>query len=221
MKILLIDNYDSFTYNLADYLARAGAELLILRNDAFELNDSRFPNLDGVVLSPGPSTPENAGLLMPFIKQFENQLPMLGVCLGFQALGIHFGAELVKSGVPVHGKSSEIVCQPHAMYESIPQRHRVGRYHSLRLENIPDVLSVISETSDGIPMAFAHRTKPIWAVQYHPEAVLTEYGMPFIRNWMQSVKILADERFWLIFCFTCNYASAGFSFKQTFRFEAF
>lgn len=188
MKILLIDNYDSFTYNLADYLARAGAELLILRNDAFELEDPRFKNMDGVVLSPGPSTPENAGMLMPFIQQFESQLPMLGVCLGFQALGIHFGAKLSKAQVPVHGKSSEIVCEPHAMYADIPQRHRVGRYHSLRLVDIPEELKVISETHDGIPMAFAHQKKPIWAVQYHPEAVLTEYGMPFIRNWMQTVK---------------------------------
>jgi len=188
LKILLIDNYDSFTFNLADYLARAGAELLILRNDAFEMDDPRFSDTDAVVLSPGPSKPKNAGQLMPFIEHFVGQKPMLGVCLGFQALGIHFGAQLVPSDIPVHGKSSEIDCTAHPMYAGIPRRHRVGRYHSLRLTSLPETLQITAQTKDEIPMAFAHKHFPIWAVQYHPEAVLSEFGLPFIRNWMNLVK---------------------------------
>jgi len=188
LKILLLDNYDSFTFTLADYLARAGAALLILRNDAFSLEDSRLLEMDGIVLSPGPSKPENAGLLMPFVERFAEQKPILGVCLGFQALGIHFGAALELAAVPVHGKSSEITCESHSMYKGIPSRHRVGRYHSLRLSTIPDTLQITAQTQDGIPMAFAHRKHSIWAVQYHPEAVLTEFGLPFIRNWMNLVK---------------------------------
>lgn len=188
LKILLIDNYDSFTFNLADYLARAGAELLILRNDAFELDDPRFLEMDAAVLSPGPSVPDKAGLLMPFVQRFSEKLPILGVCLGFQALGIHFGAKLEQSAVPVHGKSSEISCLEHPMYAGIPNRHRVGRYHSLRLSSMPDSLQITAQTKDEIPMAFAHHKLAIWAVQYHPEAVLTEFGLPFIRNWMNMVK---------------------------------
>lgn len=166
--------------------------MLILRNDAFSLDDPRILEMDGVVLSPGPSSPENAGLLMPFIERYAEQLPILGVCLGFQALGIHFGAKLIQSSVPVHGKSSEINCSEHRMYEGIPSRHRVGRYHSLRLEQLPEELKLTATTQDDIPMAFAHEKLAIWAVQYHPEAVLSEFGLPFIRNWIKLVKESRD-----------------------------
>lgn len=189
LRIILLDNYDSFTYNLADYLAQAGAKIKVLRNDAFVLNELDISHVDGVVLSPGPSTPEKSGLLMPFIEKFADSKPFLGVCLGFQALGLHFGARLVHGREPVHGKSSEIECMAHSMYAHIPLRHRVGRYHSLCLADMPDSLLLTASTKDDkVPMAFAHKTLPIWAVQYHPEAIYTEFGLQFIRNWVNSLK---------------------------------
>lgn len=188
MKILLLDNYDSFTFNLADYLFQSGADVDVVRNDQFSLDTLEIDGYSGVLVSPGPSTPENAGLLMPFIEKFAEKAPILGVCLGFQALGIHYGARLIQGKEPVHGKSSEITCIQHAMYTGIPLRHRVGRYHSLCLENIPECLLLTASTSDGVPMAFAHKTLAIWGVQYHPEAVYTEFGLLFIRNWVNSLK---------------------------------
>lgn len=188
MKILLLDNYDSFTYNLADYLFRTGVEVHVVRNDQFSFSTLDISPYSGVLLSPGPSTPENAGLLMPFIEKFAGQLPILGVCLGFQALGIFYGARLVRGREPVHGKSSEIHCDEHTMYIGIPLRHHVGRYHSLCLENIPDCLLLTARTADGVPMAFAHKSLPVWGVQYHPEAIYTEFGLQFIRNWVNSLK---------------------------------
>lgn len=189
MKILLIDNYDSFTYNLADYISRCGVEVVILRNNVFNIEEIKLSDFDGVVLSPGPSIPENAGLLMPFIQRFATDIPILGVCLGFQALGIHFGARLVRGEVPVHGKSSEIVCLAHMMYQDIPSRHQVARYHSLCLTDLPNCLLITAQTREGIPMAFAHQSLPIWGVQYHPEAVLSEFGLHFIRNWVEMLKL--------------------------------
>lgn len=188
MKILLLDNYDSFTYNLADYLSRSGTEVEIVRNDAFSVETMDIRSFSGVVISPGPSTPEKAGMLMPFLKKFSDEIPILGVCLGFQAIGVHFGARLIRGKEPVHGKSSEISCIQHPMYAHIPLRHRVGRYHSLCLEAIPHSLTLTATTADGVPMAFAHKSLPIWAVQYHPEAVYTEFGLQFIRNWVNSLK---------------------------------
>jgi anthranilate synthase component 2 len=188
LKILLLDNYDSFTYNLADYLARSGARVEVIRNDMFSVDTLNLETFSGVVISPGPSTPEKAGALMPFLGKFSDRIPILGVCLGFQALGMHFGAHLVHGKEPVHGKSSEITCIEHPMYARIPHRHRVGRYHSLCLEDIPECLVLTASTNDGVPMAFAHRSLPIWAVQYHPEAVYTEFGLQFIRNWVNSLK---------------------------------
>ncbi|HCS19777.1 MAG TPA: aminodeoxychorismate/anthranilate synthase component II [Bacteroidetes bacterium] len=186
--MLLLDNYDSFTYNLADYLFRSGAEVDVLRNDQFSLEALQIERFAGVMISPGPSTPENAGLLMPFLEKYADQIPVLGVCLGFQALGILYGASLTAGREPVHGKSSEINCITHAMYEGIPLRHRVGRYHSLCLDNMPDCLELTASTADAVPMAFAHRSLPIWGVQYHPEAVYTEFGLRFIQNWVNSLK---------------------------------
>lgn len=188
MKILLLDNYDSFTYNLADYLHRSGADVEVIRNDQFSLETLQITAYSGVLISPGPSTPENAGLLMPFLEKYTDRIPVLGVCLGFQALGIHFGARLIRGKEPVHGKSSEISCIQHPMYQGIPLRHRVGRYHSLCLDEIPGSLLLTASTTDQVPMAFAHRTLPIWGVQYHPEAVYTEFGLQFIRNWVNSLK---------------------------------
>lgn len=188
MKILLLDNYDSFTYNLADYLIRSGVEVEVIRNDQFSLETLELTPFSGVLISPGPSTPENAGLLMPFLEKFAERIPVLGVCLGFQALGIYYGARLIRGREPVHGKSSEITCIQHPMYANIPLRHRVGRYHSLCLENIPDCMVLTANTADGVPMAFAHKSLPIWGVQYHPEAVYTEFGLRFIQNWVNSLK---------------------------------
>jgi anthranilate synthase component 2 len=185
VKVLLFDNYDSFTYNLADYLITEGAELLVIRNDEYPPEEWDNMSFDAAVLSPGPSSPDKAGHLMKFIANWHTRKPLLGVCLGFQALGVHFGAELQHAAQPVHGKTSRIHCQEHPMYEGIPLSHDVCRYHSLRLGPIPDDLQTTAETAEGIPMAFAHRKLPVWAVQYHPEAILTEHGHAYIRNWIK------------------------------------
>lgn len=191
VNILLFDNYDSFTYNLADYLSMAGASLQVIRNDDYTAEQLSQLSFDAAVLSPGPSTPLNAGQLMPFIETWCKDKPMLGVCLGFQALGMHFGAELTHSKLPVHGKTSTIRCTAHAMYEGIPVSHKVCRYHSLQLADLPGSLELTAVTGDGLPMAFSHREFPIWAVQYHPEAILTEYGHEYIRNWMKMARARA------------------------------
>lgn len=188
MKILLIDNYDSFTYNLVDYLGRLGAELEVVRNDEFDLAGLELGRYQGVVISPGPSTPPNAGLLMPFIDAHIERIPILGVCLGFQAIGLHFGADLIESPVPFHGKRTEIICAAHPMYKGIPATHKVGRYHSLCLRNLPDILEVTAQTLDGLVMSFSHRALPVWGVQYHPESILTEHGLIFLNNWLQFIK---------------------------------
>lgn len=184
MKIFLLDNFDSFTYNLVDYLHRCGAEVVVKRNNE-DCGD--LSGYDGIVLSPGPSIPENSGNLNQVISDYFGKVPMLGVCLGFQAIGQFLGAKLCRLEHPVHGKKSEISCVAHPMYLRIPERHFVARYHSLYLKNLPECLELTAETRDKIPMAFAHKELPVWGVQYHPEAVLSEYGLIFIKNWLKSL----------------------------------
>lgn len=188
MKILLLDNYDSFTYNLYDYLLQTGAECQVLRNDALPL--SAFERLDfqAIVFSPGPKRPADAGLMPALIKRLHDRVPMLGICLGHQAIGEFFGAKLVKAKVPMHGKTTEIRHFNHPLFAEIPERFIVMRYHSLLLESLDGTpLRCIAETEDGEIMALAHRTLPLTGVQFHPESILTEHGLQMLRNWVKTM----------------------------------
>lgn len=188
MKILLLDNYDSFTYNLYDYLLQTGVECRVLRNDALPL--AAFENLefDAIVFSPGPKRPADAGLMLPFIERFYDRIPMLGICLGHQAIGAFFGAKLVKANVPMHGKTTAIRHTGHPLFKGIPTQFTVMRYHSLLLESLDSTpLNCIATTDDGEIMALEHRNLPIVGVQFHPESILTEYGLKMLRNWVGMI----------------------------------
>lgn len=182
--LLLIDNYDSFSHILADLLRQTGEELLVIRNDVSlpELEQIEF---NGLILSPGPGRPENAGNLMQIFEKYYTQVPVMGVCLGHQAIGEFFGAKLVKSKIPIHGKVYQVKkSKPHFLTDSLPDQFNVTRYHSLQLEDLPESLEVILETENGEIMAMAHRELPILGIQYHPEAYLTEYGLDLVKNWV-------------------------------------
>jgi len=188
MKILLLDNYDSFTYNLYDYLLQTGSECLVLRNDALSL--AAFEQLDfqAIVLSPGPKRPADAGLMPALIERLHDRVPMLGICLGHQALGEFFGAKLVKAKIPMHGKTTEIRHNGHPLFANIPKRFTVMRYHSLLLESLDDTpLECLAKTDDGEIMALAHRTLPLLGVQFHPESILTEHGLQLLKNWVNTI----------------------------------
>ena len=193
MKLLVVDNVDSFTYMLVDYLAQAGADCRVVRNNEPR---SHFINqaMDGVVLSPGPGTPRMAGRLMDVIDYYHRRLPMLGVCLGHQALGEFFGATLVSAVRPMHGKVSPIEVQPtDVLFAGLPERFSVTRYHSLILQDLPDSLESTAMTALGEVMAMRHRTLPVWGVQFHPEAVLTEFGVKMLANWIDFIKFKAAQ----------------------------
>ena len=187
-KILLVDNYDSFTYNLYDYLLRLGVACEVVRNDAMTLQEFKSLTFDGLMLSPGPKTPRDAGHLMALIEYFFDKKPILGVCLGHQALGEFFGAALIRATVPVHGKTSRIFTVKHPIFDGLPADFEVMRYHSLILKNLENTdLKAIATTSEGEIMALCHRRLPIWGVQFHPESILTEHGLPMLSNWVKSL----------------------------------
>lgn len=185
--ILLLDNYDSFTYNLCDYLLQTGVNCHVLRNDAFRLDELDLRTVDGIVLSPGPKKPEDAGLMMSLIEKYHRDKPMLGVCLGHQALGAFFGARLSKANEPMHGKTSQITHNGHWLFKDIPTRFEVMRYHSLLLDSLPDVLQPIAISENGELMALAHQSLPLTGVQFHPESILTAHGLRLIQNWVDSI----------------------------------
>lgn len=185
--LLLIDNFDSFSHILADLIRQTGEELLILRNDA-KLSDLEAIDFRGLILSPGPGIPGQSGNLMEILGKYHGRVPVLGVCLGHQAIGEFFGAELVKSETPVHGKVHKIrKTKPHFFTQNLPEKFSVTRYHSLQLKNLPDCLESILETESGEIMGIAHRALPILGIQYHPEAHLTEYGLELVSSWLERV----------------------------------
>lgn len=186
MKILLLDNYDSFTYNLYDYLLQAGAECQVLRNDALSIQAFERLDFEAIVFSPGPKRPADAGLMPLLIERLHRRVPMLGICLGHQAIGEFFGARLVKASVPMHGKTTQIRHNGHPLFRDIPERFSVMRYHSLLLESLDDTpLECIAATDDGEIMALAHRHLPITGVQFHPESILTAHGLQLLKNWVE------------------------------------
>lgn len=183
--LLLIDNFDSFSHILADLLRQTGEELTVVRNDSLLEELFHLP-INGLVLSPGPGIPECAGNLLNILAHFYDKVPVLGVCLGHQAIGEFFGAKLVKNAVPTHGKVHPIrKVNGHVLTGSLPEEFRVTRYHSLQLAELPEELSVLLETMSGEIMAIAHRKLPILGIQYHPEAYLTEFGLELVNNWVK------------------------------------
>jgi len=187
--VLLIDNFDSFTHNLADYVRQCGAEVTVVRNNA-PLPDLESGVFQSVILSPGPQTPRLAGNLPSIVERCVHRLPVLGVCLGHQALGEYFGAALGRAAYPMHGKVSRVVRENDPLFEGLPAAFGVVRYHSLILEGLPPVLESIARTEDGELMALRHRYLPVRGIQFHPEAALTEYGLEMIRNWLNFARVL-------------------------------
>ncbi len=187
MRILLIDNYDSFTYNLVDLLQVCGAQCIVVKNDTIAVENIVNLPIDGIVLSPGPKRPENAGITNAAILAFAGKLPILGICLGHQAIGEFLGYKLVKAKKPRHGKTSQIQLTAHFLYENIPSSIRVMRYHSLLLDAVKDE-HVLASSETGEPMAIADSTGYLCGIQYHPESILSEYGEQTLKNWLAFVK---------------------------------
>ena len=187
--ILIYDNYDSFTYNLLDYVQQLGAKTVVVRNDRLHLDELKTHDIKGIILSPGPGRPYQAGNMMELIKHaIEKQIPILGICLGHQAIAEYFGAQLVKAKLPMHGKTSLIKHNGHLSFLGIPIEFTAMRYHSLIVENIDHtILLPTAGTHAGELMAFAHPTQIIWGLQFHPESVGTPYGKTIIANWLKAL----------------------------------
>lgn len=185
--ILLIDNFDSFTHNLQDYLLRFHKDVLTVRYNDLEALSWRNKTFDGIVISPGPGHPKEYPDLFAILEHFEGRIPILGVCLGHQAIGLHYGGRLTKAKIPMHGKVSDIVHQDSRLYLQVPTPTQVTRYHSLVLTQLPACLQITSHTLAGEVMSLEHIDKPIWGLQYHPEALLTEYGEKVIENFTNIV----------------------------------
>ncbi len=181
--LLLIDNYDSFTYNLVDYLCQLQVEVKVFRNSETLEEVSRF-NYKGVILSPGPGVPESSGNLLKILRYFAGSHPILGICLGHQAIGSMYGARIVRAGKPMHGKISKIRVEDDYLFNNMPDQLEIVRYHSLILDNLPACLKIIARTSEGEIMAIRHENLNIRGLQFHPEAFLTQYGFDMIRNWI-------------------------------------
>ncbi|MBX2843266.1 MAG: aminodeoxychorismate/anthranilate synthase component II [Flammeovirgaceae bacterium] len=187
--ILLLDNFDSFTYNLVDYFAQLGVECKVMRND-LPLEEITRNEYAGIVLSPGPGIPEKSGNLLKVIQHYYQSHSILGICLGHQALGEFFGGSLHKAIKPMHGKVSEITCEDDEMFKDIPREFNIVRYHSLVVDKFPNDLKITAFTKEKEIMAMKHKNLPIWSVQYHPEAVLTEFGLKLLENWVNRFYII-------------------------------
>ena len=184
-KVLVVDNYDSFVFNLVQYLGQLGAKTTVVRND--EISVEAALDYDGVLISPGPGTPEAAGISIAMIKFCaEKKIPLFGVCLGHQAIGVAFGATVSRAPELMHGKTSEIIHNREGVYANLPSPFTATRYHSLAIERdtVPDELQITGQTEGGIVMSVRHRTLPIEGVQFHPESVLTEHGHAMLANWL-------------------------------------
>jgi len=184
-RILVVDNYDSFVFNLVQYLGQIGAECTVLRNDEVKIEDAS--NFDGVLISPGPGTPEEAGVSIALVKYCaDHKIPLFGVCLGHQAIGVAFGATVSRAPELLHGKTSVVTHTNKGVLADLPSPLTVTRYHSLAIEpsTMPDELEVICATDSGVVMGIQHTSLPISGVQFHPESVLTEHGHQTLGNWL-------------------------------------
>ena len=184
--ILVIDNYDSFTYNLVHYLNELGAETVVVRNDAISVQDALALKPEAVLLSPGPCTPDQAGICLALIAAAPDDLPILGVCLGHQSIGQAMGGEVVRAKALMHGKTSPIHHAGKGVFAGLSNPFTATRYHSLSVkrETLPDVLEITARTDDGESMGFSHRTRPLHGVQFHPESIATEGGHQLLANFL-------------------------------------
>jgi para-aminobenzoate synthetase component II len=185
--ILLLDNYDSFTYNLAQYLGQMGQTLAVRRNDQITLDEIAELRPERILISPGPCTPQEAGISIPLIQRFAGEIPILGVCLGHQAIGAAFGGRVIRAKKLMHGKTSEIEHDGRGVFEKLPKPFTATRYHSLIVERetLPAELEISAETDDGVIMGLRHRKLRVEGVQFHPESVLTTSGFDLLRNFLK------------------------------------
>ena len=186
--LLMLDNYDSFTYNLVQYLGELGADVRVFRNDAITVEDVARLAPTQIVVSPGPCTPSEAGISVPLIRHFAGRIPILGVCLGHQAIGQAFGGRIVRAQRVMHGKLSPVMHDGRGVFAGIPAPFSVTRYHSLAIEraSLPDVLEVTATTDDDEIMGVRHRRYAVEGVQFHPEAILTEHGKRLLANFLEG-----------------------------------
>ncbi|MCH2395994.1 anthranilate synthase component II [Oceanibaculum sp.] len=183
---ILIDNYDSFTYNLWHFLGDLGAEVQVKRNDQITVDQVMAGGYQGIVISPGPCDPDRAGICLELIERAKGTLPIFGVCLGLQAIGQAFGGKVVRGPVPMHGKVSPIHHRNASVFKGLPSPLTATRYHSLVIEkdSLPDCLEITAETEDGVIMGLAHKTLPIHGVQFHPESIATDHGHAMLKNFL-------------------------------------
>jgi para-aminobenzoate synthetase component 2 len=195
-KILVVDNYDSFVFNLVQYLQQLGAEVVVKRND--DVNAESINGFDGVLLSPGPGTPEDAGACIEIVNAaIEKQKPLLGVCLGHQAIGVALGGKVSRAPELLHGKTSQVQHKNEGVFKDLKSPFRATRYHSLAIEtpSVPEELLVTATTDTGVIMGVKHKSAPIEGVQFHPESVLTEGGHQILANWLKSTNPTESKKF--------------------------
>lgn len=188
MKLLMIDNYDSFTYNIVQYFGELGAEVEVFRNDEITLEGISARKPDRLVVSPGPCSPAEAGISIAAIRHFAGKLPILGVCLGHQSIGAAFGGKVIRAQQLMHGKTSEITTTRQGVFAGLPEKFTVNRYHSLAIEraSCPSDLDVTAWTADGEIMGVRHKSLDVEGVQFHPESILTEHGHAMLKNFLES-----------------------------------
>jgi len=187
--ILVIDNYDSFTYNLVQYVGSFGEDIVVRRNDQTTISEIENLQPERIIISPGPGYPDEAGISLDVIEHFKQKCPILGVCLGHQAVGQVFGGRVVPAGELVHGKDARIHHNDSSTYHGVPNPFDAGRYHSLVVDpdSVPDCLTITARTADDIIMGLRHKSFPVEGVQFHPESVLTKYGMKIIENFLRRI----------------------------------
>jgi len=184
--ILVIDNYDSFTYNLVQYLGELGEEIVVRRNDEIDLDGISQLAPDHILISPGPCTPNEAGVSLSLIERFKGEIPILGVCLGHQSIGQAFGGEVIRAGELMHGKTSDIKHDGKTVFSGLPSPFTATRYHSLivKRDTLPDCLEISAETEDGMIMGLRHKEYAVEGVQFHPESIMTDHGLQMLRNFL-------------------------------------
>ncbi len=194
--LLMIDNYDSFTYNLVQYFGELGEDVRIYRNDAITLDEIAALNPDAICLSPGPSNPQQAGITLEILHAFASNKPILGICLGHQAIGEAFGGRVIRAQTIMHGKVSRIETDGCGIFANLPKHFNVTRYHSLAIEreSLPDCLTISAWTDDGEIMGVRHKTLPIEGLQFHPESILSEYGHALLENFLTQTRTGSDPR---------------------------
>lgn len=188
-KLLVIDNYDSFTFNLVQMFKQYKLDIDVYRNDKIDLNAAEKLNPDYILISPGPKTPASSGISIPLIKQFQKNTPILGVCLGMQCINELYGGKTVKGPVPVHGKKSPIIHEGMGIFKEIQSPFKAARYHSLIIEKASDKLKKTAQTKDGLIMGIQHTKYPLFGIQFHPESFMTEDGFTIIENFLSAGEI--------------------------------